>query len=130
MTVTSLNERKLRPNLTSTRFVNTVICTTCCATCGKGRRHCLMILNTADMSIPVLGEYINCRGMVRAVTNIESLHLWHVLEEEAAHPLLAFWKPKQIKNKNKKLDRSRSKYTYINSPTLRRGNIHIYTYAV
>lgn len=55
------------------------------------------------MSIPVLGEYINCRGMVRAVTNIESLHLWHVLEEEAAHPLLAFWKPKQIKNKQTKI---------------------------
>lgn len=84
-------------------FVNTVICTTCCATCGKGWRHRLMILITADVSIPVLGEYINCRGMVRAVTNIESLHLWHVLKEEAAHPLLAFWKPKQIKNKNKKI---------------------------
>lgn len=44
--------------------------------------------------IPVLGEHINCRRVVGAVTDIESLHLWHEVEEEAADPLLGFRKPK------------------------------------
>lgn len=56
------------------------------------------------MNVPVLGEHINCRRVIGAVTNIKSLHLWHEVEEEATYPLLAFWKPKakkQIKCINK-----------------------------
>lgn len=47
------------------------------------------------VNIPVLGEHIDCRGVVGAVTSIESLHLWHEVEEEAPHPLLVLWKPEE-----------------------------------
>ena len=45
----------------------------------------------------MLGEQINCRGVVGAVTDIKSLHLWHEVEEEASHPLLALRKPEDKK---------------------------------
>lgn len=47
---------------------------------------------------PVLSQHIYCRWMVGAVSDIESLHLWHEVKEEASHPLMAFWKPKKEKD--------------------------------
>lgn len=45
----------------------------------------------------MLGEHIHCRGVVGAVTSIQSLHLWHEVEEEASNLLLALWKPEEGK---------------------------------
>lgn len=51
------------------------------------------------VKIPVLSEHIHCGGVVGAVTSIQSLHLWHEVEEEASHSLLALWKPEGKENK-------------------------------
>lgn len=43
----------------------------------------------------MLGEHIDCRRVVGAVTRVQSLHLGHQVEEEAPHSLLALWKPEE-----------------------------------
>lgn len=45
--------------------------------------------------VPMLGEHIHCRRVVRAVTRVQGLHLGHEVEEEATHPLLTLWKPEE-----------------------------------
>ena len=41
----------------------------------------------------MLGEDVDCRGVVGAVARVQSLHLGHAVEEEAAHPLLVLRQP-------------------------------------
>lgn len=51
----------------------------------------------SSVHVPVLCEHIHRTRMVGAVTDIQSFHLWHEVEEKAPDLLLNFWKPENKK---------------------------------
>lgn len=63
----------------------------------------------------MLGEHIHCRWVVGAVTSIKSLHLWHEVEEEASHPLLALWKPEEKKKDHSQIKMLSSTNVYTHA---------------
>ena len=46
----------------------------------------------------MLGEHVDCGGVVGAVSHIKSPHLWHEVKKETSNLLLALWKPENNEN--------------------------------